>query len=564
MAFEAHGAVSDDYKAKPESIHLIQVEGLLMNSDHSANVVQEGLVQPGGPCAMVIFGAAGDLTKRKLMPALYNLAQRRLLPEQFAIVGISIEPYSTDDFRQRMTQDIQEHSVNGVDAAASDWFMRRLYYLSRDFNDPQLYKKLGEVLAHVEKEHGTEGNCLFYLATRPAFFPVVVKQLGAAGLTAEEQGKWRRVVIEKPFGHDLESAVALNHEIGRALNEKQVYRIDHYLGKETVQNILAFRFANGIFEPIWNRRYVDHVQVTVAEELGVELRGDYYDRAGAMRDMVPNHIFQLITLTAMEPPISFEAEAVHDEQTKVLRAIQALSPERVLDHAVRGQYDGGLVGGKHVAAYRSEPNVAPDSATETFVAIALNIDNWRWAGVPFYLRTGKRLAKRCTEIVIRFRRPPYVLFRKTHVEQIPPNELVINIQPAEGISLRFEAKVPGPQVRLGAVNMNFQYADYFGTTPSTGYETLLYDCMMGDPTLFQRADMVEAAWTVVQPILDVWKALPPRGFPNYAAGTWGPEQADELLRREGREWRQSCCATEPQQAQTPARTVGQAVGADKS
>jgi glucose-6-phosphate 1-dehydrogenase len=508
-----------------------------MNSDDSANITQAALGQPAGPCAMVIFGAGGDLTKRKLIPAIYNLAKGKLLPANFAIVGVSVEPFTTDEFRHHASDDIREYSTSGVDQPSWDWFVNRLYYLPGDFNDPELYKKLASTLSQVEKEQGTQGNYLFYMATSPSFFPIVAKHLGDEGLTKTEEGKWRRVVVEKPFGQDIASAVALNRALREVLEEKQIYRIDHYLGKETVQNILAFRFANGIFEPVWNRRYVDHVQVTVAEQLGVEMRGGYYDHAGALRDMVPNHILQLITLTAMEPPISFEAEEVHDEQTKVLRAIQPLSPEKVLDHAVRGQYGEGIIEGKRVPAYRSEPNVAPDSRTPTYVAMGFQIDNWRWAGVPFYLRTGKRMAARVTQVVIRFRRPPFVLFRNTSVNNIAPNELVINIQPNEGISLSFEAKVPGPVVKLGAVNMNFEYSDYFGTTPSTGYETLLYDCMMGDSTLFQRADMVEAGWAVVQPLLDVWNALPPRDFPNYAAGSWGPAAADDLLKRDGREWR---------------------------
>jgi glucose-6-phosphate 1-dehydrogenase len=535
-----------------------------MSSNDSGALTQIIRGLRSGPCAMVIFGAGGDLTKRKLMPALYNLAKGNLLPEQFAVIGVSIEPYSSDQFRDLMTKDIREYGDITVDLAIWNDLAAKLHYVSGDFSDPGLFKKLGDKLNQVEKEQGTEGNVLFYFAIAPGFFTQVVNQLGAADLTKEDDRRWRRIVIEKPFGHDLPSAVELNHDLVKVLDEKQIYRIDHYLGKETVQNILAFRFANGIFEPVWNRRYVDHVQVTVAEELGVELRGGYYEKAGALRDMVPNHIFQLITLTAMEPPISFDAEAVHDEQTKVLRAIQPLSPERVLDQAVRGQYDAGAINGHHVSAYRAEPNVAPDSMTPTFVAMALHIDNWRWAGVPFYLRTGKRMARRVTQVVIRFRKPPFVLFRKTSVNSIDPNELVINIAPTEGICLNFEAKIPGPVVRLGAVNMDFQYSDYFGTTPSTGYETLLYDCMMGDPTLFQRADMVEAGWAVVQPILDVWKALPPRDFPNYPAGSWGPPQAEELLRRERREWRDPACLPAPHHDRASAQSEQPVTASAKS
>ena len=493
--------------------------------------------RPGDHCAMVIFGASGDLTKRKLIPALYHLAKKNLLPKEFALVGCAIDEISEDDFRKRVRYDLKEFAEAPDSCQFCDWLMERLYYLKGDFQDAGTYQRLKPLLEEVDKKHGTGGNYYYYLATVPSLFGVVIKQLGDAGLTAETDGKWRRVVIEKPFGHDLESAKALNHAITQVLTESQIYRIDHYLGKETVQNILVFRFSNGIFEPIWNRRYIDHVQITVAETLGVELRGAYYEQSGALRDMVPNHIFQLVTLTAMEPPISFDADAVRDEQAKILRAIQPLSPEDVLTRSVRGQYGEGTVEGGHAVAYRSEPNVAPDSRTETYVALKLSIDNWRWADVPFYVRTGKRLASRATEIAIQFRRAPFVLFRETPIEKLVPNQLVLHIQPEEGISLTFGAKIPGPIVDLGNVNMDFRYQDYFGSEPSTGYERLLYDCMVGDATLFQRADMVEAGWSVVQPILDVWKALPPRNFPNYPAGSSGPKEADDLLARDHRQWR---------------------------
>jgi glucose-6-phosphate 1-dehydrogenase len=498
----------------------------------------EQVGRPADPGIIVIFGAAGDLTKRKLIPALYNLETTKLLPaDEFAVLGFASAEMSSDVFRENMSRDIRQFATHDVDDESWEWFSKRLYYLSGDFRDPNAYKKLAEQLGKIEKERGTKGNVLFYLATAPRFFGEIVKLLGSSGLTNEENGSWRRVIIEKPFGHDLESARALNAEIKSVLHEDQIYRIDHYMGKETVQNILAFRFSNGIFEPIWNRRYIDNVQVTVAESVGVELRGGYYEEAGALRDMVPNHIFQLIALIAMEPPISFDASAVRDEKAKILHAIQPMKPEEVLTQAVRGQYGAGTVDGKKEPAYRSEQQVSPTSNTDTFVGLKVQIDNWRWAEVPFYLRTGKRLAKRVTEIAIQFRSAPFLLFRKTFVNRLMPNQLVLHIQPEEGISLRFGAKIPGPTVRLGSVDMNFNYADYFGASPSTGYETLLHDCMIGDATLFQRDDMVEAGWSIVTPLIDVWKALPARNFPNYPSGSWGPAESDQLLERDGRTWR---------------------------
>ena len=488
-------------------------------------------------CVCVIFGVDGDLARRRLLPALYNLAASELLPKDFAVVGLDKSSLSTDEFRQKLDGVIGEYIGTPRDAAVWRRLLDCIYYLPGDFLNPQTYRALQEFLSKLDTANGTKGNYLFYLATFPTLFGDVVRQLGEWGLTAQRQGSWRRVVIEKPFGHDLDSARSLNRDMQRVLGEQQIYRIDHYLGKETVQNILVFRFANGIFEPVWNRQYIDHVQITVAESLGVEHRGKYYEQAGALRDMVPNHLLQVLSFVAMEPPNSFDADAVRDEKAKVLRGIVPLSPFDVLRFSVAGQYGAGRVGGNPAPAYRQEPNVALESNTETFVALKLLLDNWRWAGVPFYLRTGKRMAKRVTEVVIQFKRAPVMLFRKTGVEDLTPNVLIIRIQPDEGISLRFGAKVPGPIVRLGTVDMDFQYAKYFGDAPSTGYETLLHDCFAGDATLFQRADNIEMGWAVVQPILDVWKSLPPASYPNYEAGSWGPAESHELLKREGREWR---------------------------
>ncbi|HEY1464255.1 MAG TPA: glucose-6-phosphate dehydrogenase [Terriglobales bacterium] len=506
-----------------------------------AQVEMLPLTQRGGkiadPCTMVIFGAAGDLTKRKLIPALYNLAKADLLAQEFAIIGVAHNPMSNEDFGKRVVQYIKDYAGKDVDQKICDWFAQRISYVTADFGDKAVYSNLKDYLEKVNKERNTHGNYFFYLATSPNYFGSIVEQLAAIGLMEETNQHWRRAIVEKPFGRDLDSAKALNQQLLKVASEKQIYRIDHYLGKETVQNILAFRFANGIFEPIWNRRYIDHVQISVSETVGVESRGSYYDNAGALRDMVPNHIMQLISLTAMEPPVSFQADAVRDEQAKILHAIQPLSSEDVLSKTVRGQYGEGNVMGHHIPAYRHESDVPSDSKTETFVAMKLAIDNWRWADVPFYLRTGKSLAAQNTQIVIQFNRAPFMLFRDTPVDNLLPNQLILHIQPQEGISLQFAAKIPGPVMRLGAVDMNFEYADYFGTQPSTGYERLLHDCMIGDQTLFQRADMVEAGWSVVSPVIDVWKALPPRNFPNYGAGSWGPKESEELLERDGRHWR---------------------------
>ena len=487
------------------------------------------------PCTMIIFGATGDLTKRKLFPALYNLAKLKFLPDNFAIVGVGRQEMTSEEFRSKIKGDLYEFVGKDIDKDLLKWFDERTHYTGGDFAQKKTFSQLKKLLKDLDKEFDIPENYFFYLATPPSLFAPVTQQVSDIDLSDEKDG-WRRFIYEKPFGHDLESAKSLNTELLKIIKEPQIYRIDHYLGKETVQNILVFRFGNSIFEPIWNRNFVDHVQITVAEKLGVESRGGYYDTAGALRDMIPNHIFQLVTLTAMEPPVSFEADAVRNEQTKILHAIQPFSPEDVLHSAVRGQYGEGIIDKKKVPGYREEENVNPKSNTETFAALKLNIDNWRWADVPFYIRTGKRLPAKHTEIVVQFKKAPFMLFRDTSIEKLTTNRIVIHIQPDEGITLHFGAKIPGPIVNMGPVDMDFNYLDHFGEQVSTGYERLLFDCMTGDATLFQRADMVEASWQIVSPILDVWQAIPAREYPNYEAGTWGPEEADNLIKECGAKW----------------------------
>ncbi len=491
---------------------------------------------PGDSCTIVIFGASGDLTKRKLLPALYNLKALKLLPENFAVIGVAVTDSNDEMFRSQITSDIKQFATRPVDPAEWDDFAKRSYYISGDFNSPDTFAHLGAKIEDVRKTWNLPGNVLFYLAISPSFFGKVVEQLGNAGLTKEAPDAWRRIIIEKPFGHDLQSARDLNTQITSHVQESQVYRIDHYLGKETVQNIMVFRFGNSVFEPIWNRRYIDYVQITVAEQLGVELRGGYYDHSGVTRDMVQNHILSVLSLVAMEPPASISGDSVRNEKVKVLEAIRPMEPEEVLANTVRGQYGAGLIGGKSVPAYRSEPDVNPASNTETFVAMKLNVENWRWADVPFYIRSGKRLAAHTTQIVIGFKRTPLLLFGKEVQDDFMPNRLVIHVQPDEGITMDIHAKRPGPGISIANVPLDFSYNEFGESTAATGYETLLYDCMIGDMTLFHRYDSVDASWRIVNPILDVWQALHPRDFPNYAAGTWGPEASDRLVAKTGHAW----------------------------
>jgi glucose-6-phosphate 1-dehydrogenase len=486
---------------------------------------------------LIIFGAAGDLTKRLLVPALCNLRREKLLPEDFAVIGIARSSQDDETFRRDLGAKLHESSNGKIVDSDWRWLAERMSYIQGEFDDPAAYKKLAALLAKTDATRRTGGNYLFYLATPPQVFAAIVRRLGEAGLTRETEGHWRRVIVEKPFGNDLRSAQELNGKILAVLTESQIYRIDHYLGKETVQNIMVFRFGNGIFEPLWNRNHIDHVQITVAEAVGVESRGKFYEETGALRDMVPSHLFQLLTLVAMEPPTCFDADAVRSEKAKVLDAVQRLGPEDARQNVVRGQYGGGAVNGRSIDPYRRAPSVEPGSTTETYVALKLKMDNWRWAGVPIYLRTGKALCKRRSEIVIQFKQAPFALFRDTPVESLTQNDLVLHIQPEEGVTLRFGAKVPGPEMHMGGVEMKFDYQDYFNAAPSTGYETLIYDCMNGDATLFKRADDIEAGWRIVQPVLDAWAGGQGAEPPIYPAGSSGPQEADALLTRDGRQWR---------------------------
>jgi glucose-6-phosphate 1-dehydrogenase len=492
--------------------------------------------KPADSCIVVIFGAAGDLTRRLLVPALYNLRRENLLPKRFAVIGVARNSNDDETFRRELAASLREFHKGGVVDGDWTWLAERTFHLQGEFTDPATHKDLAALLAKVDQTHQTEGNVLFYLATPPQVFAPIVQRLGEAGLARESDAHWRRVIVEKPFGTDLRSAQDLNHKLLAVLDEGQIYRIDHYLGKETVQNVMVFRFGNGIFEPVWNRHHIDHVQITVAETVGVERRGKFYDATGALRDMVPNHLFQLLTLIAMEPPTCFAANSVRSEKAKVLDAIR-LSPSAARRDVVRAQYGAGIIDDRTIAPYRREPNVAPTSTTETFVALKLMVDNWRWAGVPFYLRTGKALTQRRSEVVIQFKQAPFALFRDTPIEKLTPNDLILHIQPEEGVALRFGAKIPGPSVHMGGVEMKFDYRDHFNAAPSTGYETLIYDCMIGDMTLFKRADEIEAGWRIVQPVIDAWAQDDAARPSTYPAGGDGPHEANALLSRDGREWR---------------------------
>jgi glucose-6-phosphate 1-dehydrogenase len=487
------------------------------------------------PGVMVIFGASGDLTSRKLVPALYDLAAQRRLPLEFAVVGISRTEMSHDEFRGKLRKALEEQRSGEVSDDVWDSFSHGIFYMPGDSKKTETYDELKELLKKLDSERGTQGNRAFYLSSSPSLFPDIVEHLGEAGLNEEEDGGWSRLVVEKPFGRDLESAQELNSELQRYFDETQIYRIDHYLGKETVQNILALRFANGIFEPIWNQHYVDHVQITVAEDIGVGTRGAFYEEAGALRDIVQNHVMQVLCLTAMEPPVAFDAESVREEKVKVLKAVHPIPEDDVDNYAVRGQYERGWVWGEEVPGYREEENVDPESVTETYVALKVFVDNWRWAGVPFYIRAGKRMPKKATEVAIQFHSSPHTPFAHADTEGLEPNVLVVRVQPEEGLSLKIGAKVPGSGFEVSSVNMDLLYGTAFLEEAPDAYQRLLLDLMLGDPTLFIRADEAEGAWKILDPVMRHWSQKLEVSF--YPAGTWGPEEADHLLERDGREWR---------------------------
>jgi glucose-6-phosphate 1-dehydrogenase len=487
------------------------------------------------PCILVIFGATGDLTARKIVPALYNLLRDGQLPSLFACIGFARRPKTNDQFRAEMKAAIAEFSrTKPIDESIWSHFQDHLFYHMSEFHDDAGYDKLKTLLSDLDTKLGTKGNRIFYLATQPSFFPLISEKLHTAGLIYDEskvKDKWSRVIIEKPFGHDLKSAHQLQDELLKFLSENQIYRIDHYLGKETVQNLLVFRFANSIFESLWNNRHIDHVQISVAEDIGIGTRGKYFEEAGLLRDMIQNHVMQLLTLVAMEPPATLDANAIRDEKVKVLEAIQTLK----LTEVIRGQYGPGLVNGVEAVGYRQENNVNPQSSIETYVALKIQIENKRWTSVPFYLRSGKRLPKRTTEIAVIFKDPPGALFQNG--QRSNPNVLVIRIQPDEGSSLKINCKVPGPSNVLQPVKMDFRYGAYFGTTPPEAYERLICDCILGDSTLFARQDEVFNSWKLLTPVLDAWAKTPAKDFPNYPAGSWGPKAADALIEADGRKWR---------------------------
>jgi len=504
-------------------------------SSDIAQAVSPESTNPADPCTIVIFGASGDLVRRKLIPALYELAAHKPVARRFAIVGFA-RTKMTDEAFQGVAEEAlrQAGELAPLDEGTLKSFVQACAYVSGDYDDPEAYKRLTQRMGEVDRAHDLGGNHLYYLATPPEIYPVVVQQIEQGKLAQPANEKsWVRIVIEKPFGRDLESARKLDQTVLGVFDESQVYRIDHYLGKDTVQNVLVLRFGNGIFEPLWNRNYVDHVQITAGETLGVERRAAFYETAGALRDMIQSHVLQLVLMIAVEPPSSFDATAMRNEKIKVLQAIRPFTAETVARDVVRGQYGPGEIDDRSVRGYREEDGVAPQSATETFVAARLLIDNWRWADVPFYVRSGKRMAKRVTEIAIQFRRAPHLMFRG---QNLSPNSMVLNIQPDEGISICFQVKLPGQEMRLKAMPMDFSYHAAFGGAERSAYATLLNDCIRGDATLFDRADGVEAAWALMDPILNAWRGPSP-SFPNYASGSWGPREADELLERDGRHWR---------------------------